>query len=85
MNDFQRFHIQGALINSALYIALVGAAGIYQGDHLIVGLAAATAGVGYLAYLAALFDVKAASVTGSVLSNVLGMAAGIALLTAYWG
>ena len=74
--------IVAGLLNSALYLAGVVAAGLVWGNHLAVVLALATLGVTTLCYAAQLAGAKADAWAFYLwlVSNALGIAAGLQLL-----
>lgn len=85
MNDMKHIAASGAIVNSALYLALVGAAGIAADAHIVVTLAALAAGVAFMSYnlMYAIPSSKAATWFASV-SWGLGVMAGVELLFKYF-
>ena len=85
MNDFQKLYASGALINAALYLALLGIAGLMGGDRAVIVLVLGTAGTAYVSYVVQLLRQGTTLAIGlSVLANVLGLGAGVLLLMSYW-
>lgn len=78
MDDLSPFAITGALINSALYLASVVAAGLVTGDHQVTVLAILTIGLAYTSYTLHFSGARIANTVG-YLSNGLGVCAGILL------
>jgi hypothetical protein len=84
MTDYQRIYFQGALINSALYLAIVAAAGIVGGHKAVVIFAALSAGLAFLSYCGQLrWPGSVVVPLVSVISNLYGALAGVTLLVEY--
>lgn len=80
--DYRLVLVIGALLNSALYLTAIVAAGLVGGNEIAVRLAIATLGVNYLAYLAQWSrpDLRWLGTVNGLASIALGAAAGVALL-----
>lgn len=73
----------GAMLNSALYLLMVGYAGMYTGHFMATKLSIVCLGVTYLSYLAQIQGMEWPRwLTGIVVvaSIAIGLAAGLALL-----
>lgn len=80
--------IAGGLINCALYLALVGLAGISDGNRLAVMAAVLSAGVATLGYMAQMYDGTAWRTVAWVLyiaSQASAVLAGVLLAVGYFG